>query len=77
VFKGSAAPSLHPDRKKNLDRCIADRVRLAREPTPWERPSNDSGATIRWMFNVEMARTNSLTTIQTYPKLISPIVRTA
>ncbi len=39
-----------------LDRRIADRGRLAREVAAWERARNDVGATIRWMFNIQMAR---------------------
>jgi len=39
-----------------LDRRIADRGRLAREVAAWERARNDIGATIRWMFNIQMAR---------------------
>lgn len=39
-----------------LDRRIADRQKLAREVEAWERRRNEAAATIRWMFNVEMAR---------------------
>ena len=39
-----------------LDRRIADRHKLAREVEAWEQQRNEAAATIRWMFNVEMAR---------------------
>ena len=61
-----------------LDRRIADRDRLAREVAAWEKARNDAGATIRWMFNVEMARTKFT---RHYPDIDdqqpSPIVQAA
>ena len=61
-----------------LNRRIADRNKLAREVEAWERSRNDAGATIRWMFNVEMAREKFA---RHYPDVTehgaSPIVRAA
>lgn len=61
-----------------LDRRIADRDRLAREVAAWEQARNDAGATIRWMFNVEMAREKFA---RHYPDVegeqANPIVRAA
>ncbi|MED5369491.1 MAG: IS630 family transposase [Myxococcota bacterium] len=39
-----------------LNRRIGDRTVLAREIAAWEHTRNEAGATVRWMFNVEMAR---------------------
>jgi len=61
-----------------LDRRITDRGRLAHEVAAWERAHNDAGATIRWMFNVEMAREKCA---RQYPGVVanpdSPIVHAA
>ena len=61
-----------------LDRRIANRDRLAREVAAWQQARNDAGATIRWMFNVEMARTKFA---RHYPDVgeqgPAPIVRAA
>jgi len=40
-----------------LDRRIPDIRTLARETAAWQCRRNDSGARIRWMFNVNRART--------------------
>ena len=39
-----------------LDRRIPDRDTLVREIASWERQRNDSGAQIKWMFDVTRAR---------------------
>ncbi len=43
--------------KQCLDRRIPDKQTLTREVTAWERQRNAEGATIRWLFTVEKART--------------------
>ena len=43
--------------KQCLDRRIPDKETLTREVAAWERQRNDEGATIRWLFTVEKART--------------------
>jgi transposase len=52
-------------RSQCLDRRIAERDQLEREVLAWEQQRNDSGARIRWLFDVERAR---LKLAKSYPK---------
>lgn len=49
-----------------LDRRIPDMETLQRETAAWENRRNDEGATIRWLFSVEDARTKMA---RAYPAL--------
>jgi hypothetical protein len=42
--------------KQCLDRRIGDFALLGSELAAWERRRNETGATIKWMFDVDRAR---------------------
>ena len=52
-------------RSQCLDRRIPERDQLEREVAAWEKQRNDSGARIRWLFDLERAR---LKLAKSYPK---------
>lgn len=52
-------------RSQCLDRRIPERDQLEREVAAWEKQRNDSGARIRWLFDLERAR---LKLARSYPK---------
>lgn len=53
--------------KQCLDRRIPDKETLVTEVAAWTQQRNDEGATIRWMFTVEKARTKMGTAYPSKP----------
>jgi hypothetical protein len=52
-----------------LSRRIGDKATLIREIAAWEQQRNSAGATVRWMFTVEKARSKMA---RSYPQIPAP-----
>lgn len=52
-----------------LSRRIGDKATLIREIAAWEQQRNSAGATVRWMFTVERARSKMA---RSYPQIPAP-----
>ena len=56
--------------KQCLDRRIPDAETLSAEIPPWVKARNDSGATVKWLFDVERAREKFA---RSYPDVSEPL----